>query len=327
MNRILITGGAGFIGYHLASELSKDPENHIVLLDNFARGKFDHELQTLVSKSNVDLLSGDLAEVPTLEKVGRGYDEVYHLAAIVGVRNVISQPQEVLKANLLSTLHILEWFTKGGGQKILFSSTSEVYAWTQQFYELPIPTGEDVPLSLTDLRNPRTTYAASKIFGELAITHYCTTYEKAFVIVRFHNIYGPRMGYEHVIPELYQRAINGEDPLIVYSAKHSRAFCYVTDAVRATILSMREPSAVGQTLNVGNDLEEVTIGELARVLLEKAKVRASIEPREDPTDPIVRRCPDISRARELLGYQPEVRLDEGLAKTLAWYAHELKVIS
>ena len=317
--RILITGGAGFIGYHLASQLSEDPTNYVVLLDNFVRGEFDDEFEDLVSKSNVDFLSGDLTEPQTYEKVGAEYDEVYHLAAIIGVRNVISQPHEVLRVNLLSTLLILDWLTKGGGRKILFSSTSEVYAWTQQFYELPIPTREDVPLSLTDLQNPRSTYAASKILGELAVTQFCTTHDKPFVIVRFHNVYGPRMGYEHVIPELYQRAVNGENPLVVCSANHSRAFCFVTDAVAATIRSMREASAEGQTINVGNDLEEVTIGVLAHLLLARTKIAAGIELRDEPRDPIVRRCPDISRARKLLGYQPEVTLDQGLTRTLAWY--------
>jgi UDP-glucose 4-epimerase/UDP-glucuronate decarboxylase len=220
-------------------------------------------------------------------------------------------------------LNVLDWFTRGGASKILFSSTSEAYAWTQQFHPLPIPTPEDVPVALTDLGNPRSSYAGSKIFGELAITHACAAAAKRFAIVRYHNVYGPRMGYEHVIPELYQRVVAGENPLAVFSARHSRAFCYVSDAISATIAAMESETADGATLNVGNDREELTIGELAQRILVKANVVRAIEARDATYDPIARRCPDISRARTLLGFEPQVTLDEGLDRTFAWYAPRL----
>lgn len=322
--RILITGGAGFIGYHLALQLSRDPANHLVLVDNFVRGQLDQDLETLVKRSNIQLISGDLTDAVTFDELGSGYDEVYHLAAIIGVRNVLERPHEVVRINAIATLFLLDWFVKGAGKKLLFSSTSEAYAWTQQFHTLPIPTPENVPLSLIELSNPRSSYAGSKIFGELAVTQYCAIYNKPFVIVRYHNVYGPRMGNEHVIPELYRRALDGQNPLVVYSASHSRAFCYVTDAVVATISAMREKAADSQTINIGNDLEEVTIGELAQRLLEKAKIRATIAPQTAAYDPIVRRCPDISRARQLLGYKPQVMLDEGLDLILDWCAAQFK---
>ena len=170
---------------------------------------------------------------------------------------MVEHPAEVIRTNALSTLHLLDWLVDGGGSKVLFSSTSEAYAWTQHFHELPVPTPEDVPLSLTDLADPRSSYAGSKIFGELAVTHYCRAHGTPFAIVRYHNVYGPRMGNEHVIPELYERARSGEDPLTVYSVDHRRAFCYVSDAVAATVAAMREPAAEGWTINVGNDREEV----------------------------------------------------------------------
>ena len=206
---------------------------------------------------------------------------------------------------------------------MLFSSTSETYAWTQHFHELPIPTPESSPLALTDLADPRSSYAGSKIFGELAVTQYCLAHRKPFVIVRYHNVYGPRMGSEHVIPELFERARSGEDPLTVYSVDHRRAFCYVSDAVEATVAAMREPAAEGLTINVGNDREEISIGELAERLLEYANVEVAISPGEAANDPVKRRCPDLSRARTLLGYEPRVTLAEGLEQTLAWYADRL----
>lgn len=318
--RTLITGGAGFLGYHLALELSREAENHLVLVDNLFRGRRDQDLQSLVARSNVELIEGDLTEAATFGRLGSNYDEVYHFAGIIGVDNVLNRPHEVLRVNAVSTLRLMDWFTKGGGKKLMFASTSEAYAWTRQIVALAVPTPEDVPLALTELRNPRSSYAGSKIFGELIVNQFCATHNKPFVIVRYHNIYGPRMGNDHAIPQIYARALQGQNPLIVYSAGHTRAFCYVTDAVRATIDGMREAAANGETINIGNDLEEITIGELAQLLLRKAKISATLEPRMATNDPIQRRCPDLTRARQLLGYRPQVTLDEGLELTLTWYA-------
>lgn len=321
--RILITGGAGFVGYHLAESLSREEADEVTLLDNLSRGSEDDDLQSLTQRSNVTLRIGDLRDAAVWDDLGQGYDEVYHLAAVIGVRKVVEQPVDVIRTNAVSTLHLLDWLVGGGGQKVLFSSTSEAYAWTQHFHALPVPTPEDAPLSLTDLADPRSSYAGSKIFGELAVTQYGLAHEKPFAIVRYHNVYGPRMGLEHVIPELYARARSGQDPLTVYSVDHRRAFCYVSDAVSATVAAMREPAADGWTINVGNDQEEITIGELAERLLRKAGIEATISPQKAASDPVKRRCPDLTRARQLLGFEPRVALDEGLERTLAWYADRL----
>lgn len=317
---ILITGAAGFIGYHLAATLADDPDCTLTLVDNFRRGVMDREFTELCNRSNVKFLSQDLLGDSAFAELGRDFDEVYHLAALLGVENVLRDPVAVLNVNTILTFKLLEWAISNGVRKILFSSTSEVYAWTQQFYTLPVPTPEDVPLSLTDLKNPRTTYAASKIFSELAVTHYLLKANIPFVIVRYHNVYGPRMGNDHVIPQLYHRAISGQDPLVVYSPQHIRAFCYVSDAVAATISSMRADSATNQTINIGNDQEQIAIESLARKILQYAKLAPRIDPRPAANDPIARRCPDISKARTLLGYRPAVSLDEGLQKTLGWYS-------
>jgi UDP-glucuronate decarboxylase len=321
--RILITGGAGFVGYHLAQALSQDEADEVTLLDNLSRGAEDDDLRALTERPNVSLAVGDLRDVGVWEQLGKGYDEVYHLAAVIGVRKVVEHPAEVIRTNALSTLHLLDWLVDGGGRKVLFSSTSEAYAWTQHFHELPVPTPEDVPVSLTDLADPRSSYAGSKIFGELAVTQYCRAHERAFTIVRYHNVYGPRMGMEHVIPELYERARSGQDPLTVYSVDHRRAFCYVSDAVSATVAAMREPAADGWTINIGNDREELTIGELAERLLRCAGIETTISPQKAASDPVQRRSPELTRARTLLGYEPRVMLDEGLERTLAWYADRL----
>jgi UDP-glucose 4-epimerase/UDP-glucuronate decarboxylase len=324
LRRILLTGGAGFIGIHLAQRLAGDDAVELTIADDFSRGARDDDIRALADMRNVRLETVDLTDAATWRRLGNGYDEVYHLAAMIGVKHVLARPQEVIRVNALSTLHLLDWFVGGGGDKVLFSSTSEVYAWTQQFHALAVPTPEDVPLSLTNLGDPRSSYAGSKIFGELAVNRHCLAHGKRYVVVRYHNVYGPRMGQEHVIPELFERLLAGEDPLAVYSADHTRAFCYVSDAVDATIAAMREPRADGQTINVGNDSEEIRIADLASRLIARAGCDVGIEPRTAANDPILRRCPDLSRARELLGYEPKITLDEGLDRTLKWYEPRLR---
>ncbi len=314
-----MTGGAGFLGAYLSRALADAPENSLTLVDNFVRGRRDADLDALLARPNVRLIEGDLTNPALYQELGQGYDEVYHLAAIIGVRQVLERPDAVLRVNALSTIYLLDWLVAGGGSKIVFSSTSEAYGWTSRWQPLPVPTPEDVPLALTELDNARSSYAGSKIHGELLVTQCCQMAGKAFTIVRYHNVYGPRMGYDHVIPELYTRARGGQRPLIVYSPTHQRAFCYVSDAVDATIAAMRTRAADGLTINIGNDTEEVQIAELARMLLQTAGIEAELHSADAANDPIVRRCPDITRARNLLGYVPRVSLAEGLERTLAWY--------
>jgi UDP-glucuronate decarboxylase len=322
--RILITGGAGFLGGHLAAALARDPANDLTLLDDFSRGRDDAVLAALAAESGVCCLTGDVTDVATYAKLGR-FDEVYHLAAIVGVKHVLRRPGDVLRVNAIGTLRLLDWCCAGGGSRLLFASTSEVYAWTQLFHPLPVPTGESVPLALTDLSDPRCTYAGSKIFGELAVTQICGGAGTPFVIVRYHNVYGPRMGRDHVIPELHARLQAGERPLAVYSADHRRAFCYVSDAVDATIAAMRCGDAASRTINIGNDREEINIGALATLVMEVAGIQTELEPRAAANDPIVRRAPDLTLARALLGYEPRVSLREGVERTLQYYGAGVEV--
>lgn len=317
--RILITGGAGFLGCHLGHRLAAEAAAEVDLVDNLVRGRRDSALEGLIAKPNVRLIEGDLTSLHTFDKLRPPYREVYHLAAIIGVQHVLERPAEVVRVGGLTTLLLLDWFCRGGGEKLVFSSTSEVYAWTQKFHPLPIPTPEDVPLALSDLANPRAAYAGSKIFAELAISQTCRAHGKPFVLLRYHNVYGPRMGWKHVIPELAERATGGERPLVVYSPHHRRAFCFVDDAIEYTVRAMRRPQADGETINVGNDTEEVSIEDLARRILQQLRLDRAIAPEEAANDPIVRRCPDITRARAILDYEPNVALDEGLGRTLDWY--------
>ena len=307
------------MGFHLASKLSSEPSDTVVLLDNYRRGADDEELRVLAERPNVQLIRGDVTDPILFDSLGSGFDEVYHMAAVIGVANVLEHPSDVIRVNGGGTLRLLDWYVDGGGERLLFTSTSEVYAWTQHFHPLPIPTPEDVPLSITELDNPRSTYAGTKIFGELAVRHVCNAARKHHVAVRYHNVYGPRMGYNHVMPELFGRVKAGSDPLTVYSAGYSRAFCFVSDAVEATIAAMIEPEASVKFLNIANDREEITMGDLAFMIIGLAGRGQTIVSETASYDPVERRCPDITRARDILGYEPSVPLRTGLELTLAWY--------
>ncbi len=314
----LITGGAGFIGYHLARRLAG--EGHEVhLVDNLSRGRLDADLQLLLDQPNVRFIQADLTDPSALGPLEGDYDGVYHLAAIIGVANVMERPQQVLAVNARTLLNALDWYLGGNARRFFFSSTSEAYAWTMAFHPLPVPTPENVPLAVDQVGNRRASYAVSKVFGEMAVVHACGSAGKPYTIARYHNVYGPRMGMQHVIPEMYRRIYDGQDPLVVYSVEHRRAFCYVDDAVEAT-LRLMAPGVPAEVYNIGNDAAEVTIGELAREMLAWAgRPDARIEARESSAPGIARRCPDISRLRRATGFAPEYSLAAGLDPTLAWY--------
>lgn len=318
--RYLITGGAGFIGYHLARLLAERGDG-VVLVDDLSRGKLDKTMSELVEQDEVEFQHADLTTEDPLAGLDGPFDGVVHLAAVLGVQNVQEDPLRVLSVNSRALFNVLEWYLEvGGSGTFLFSSTSEVYAWTRRFHDLPVPTPEDVPLAVDRVDHRRACYAVSKILGEMAVVHGCGDAGVRWISVRYHNIYGPRMGEAHVIPEVYRRVHRGQDPLKVYNVDHRRAFCHVDDAVRATAVLL-DSDAPPDIYNVGNDQDEVTIGKLARMILQLAGCEGvAIEPVESNAAGVERRCPDISRLREATGFRPEVSLQEGLRSTLAWYA-------
>ena len=317
---MLVTGGAGFIGLHLARRLVELGDD-VTIADDFSRGVHDVELDQIAEHAT--LVTLDVTDRAAFNVLQGPFDETYHLAGVLGVKRVMQEPLRVIDVNLGGTLNLLRWLDEYEGGRVVLASTSEVYAWTRQFYELPVPTPEDVPLALTDLAAPRSSYAASKMVAELAISQWASARAREHVVLRYHNVYGPRMGYDHVIPQILQRALAGQDPLVVFSPHHRRAFCYVSDAVNATIAAARTSSARGATINIGNDREECSIEELARRLVAAARLTCNLKGEPATHDPVERRCPDITRAKALLGYEPEVGLDAGLEATVAWYRADL----
>lgn len=320
MTKILILGGGGFIGYNLASRLALDSGNLITLVDDFSRHYLDTDLEQFLSRSpNVRLTAGDLRNPGLLASVKGPFDQVYLLAGIVGVRNVESDAARVLHTNITIILNTLEWLKDQGCGRLFFASTSETYSGSVDLGFAEIPTAEQVPLSVTDIQHPRSTYALSKMVGESAVTHYALSVGFEAVSARYHNVYGPRMGVDHVIPELMQRIHKRIDPMPVYSVEQTRAFCYISDAVDATIALMDCQLNGPSIVHVGNDTEEITIGNLLDRLLTITDFQPKISPLPAPAASVARRCPDISLLRSLTGFDPTVGIDEGLELTWKWY--------
>jgi UDP-glucuronate decarboxylase len=317
MARVLVLGGAGFIGYHLAVRLA-DEGHTLTLVDDLSRGRADAALQALGRRPDVRFVQADLTMPEALQALPRAWDQVYMLAAVVGVRNVERDPAQVLRTNTLALQHLLDWLP-AAGETLFFASTSEVYAGSVALGLAPVPTPESVPLAIADAAAPRAAYAISKLVGEAMVAHAGRARGLRWVIGRFHNVYGPRMGTDHVIPELALRAIRREDPFRLYGARQRRAFCHVADAVEAVIRLVATDGASGLVVNIGNDTEETVIEDLARLVVRHAGYEPAVEPRPAPVGSPERRCPDLTRLRALTGFAPKVALETGVADTYDWY--------
>ena len=315
--KILITGGVGFVGGHLAVNLGQ--EGHTVdILDNFQRGVKDAFIEEAMSKHGVKIISADLLDVGTLGSMCDDYTHIYHLAAIIGVAHVMRDPYQVLTDNVRMTENVILLARRQKALKrLLFSSTSEVYAGTLLYMEMPIPTPEGTPIALTSLDHPRTSYMLSKLYGEAM----CINSGLPITIVRLHNVYGPRMGMSHVIPELLWKSWRSKDgdSLDLYNTDHKRTFCYIDDAVRMMRSVTELENGEGKTVNIGNEYPEITIGDLAKVVMEIVGRDLIILPQTGTMGSPSRRCPSVSVLRALTGMQGQYTLKQGVSLTYSWY--------
>ena len=317
MTTALVTGGAGFIGFHLAKRLLEEGWA-LVLVDDLSRGADDAALRSLVAAPGVTLLGRDLTDPHALDDIGNDIDVVFHFAAIVGVANVIARAHEVLRVNAASLMTALEFARRLGGlRRFVFASSSEVYAGSAAEGAVPIPTPEDVPLRLPALASPRNAYLLSKIHGEVMCHHAGVP----LTILRPHNVYGPRMGLAHVIPELMERAHHTDAPgvLEVASVAHRRGFCFIDDAVEQIRLVAESPECAGQVMNVGNGEAEVDMGTLAAMVIEVVGHGLEIVTLPPTPGSPERRCPDMTKTVGMAGYRARAGLDEGLRRTYEWY--------
>jgi nucleoside-diphosphate-sugar epimerase len=306
---ILITGGAGFIGTHLAERLCAN--HHLVLLDNFRRDSLASVPQ-LVTHPHVRVLSADVLDPTSLAGALGGVDTVIHLAAIAGVSSYYQESLRTLQVNILGTAHLLEQAARCGVSHFIQFSTSEVFGADALWVD------EDSEFRIGPVSERRWVYATSKLAGEQLALRYGEQHGFHSTVIRPFNIYGPRQTGEGAIRNFCAAAVGGQ-PLIVYGdGSPIRAWCYVSDIVDAVVRVLDTPAAAGEAFNIGNPTEvETTLG-LARRLVQLvpgATLRFQAVERAE----VRVRIPVIEKARRLLGFAPAVDLDAGLRRTLEWF--------
>lgn len=313
--RVLVTGGSGFIGSGLVKALVKSGASVRVLDDN-SRGA--PRRLTEVEK-DIEFIGGDVRDPQAVEAAARGMDEIHHLAFVNGTEFFYSAPELVLEVGVKGMVNVLDACRKHGIGTLIVASSSEVYQTPPQ-----IPTDETAPLSVPDPMNPRFSYGGGKIISELMAINYGRKGFERVLIFRPHNVYGPDMGFEHVVPQFalrlqkaMQQHAGGTVPFEIQgSGLETRSFCHIDDLV-AGVMLMREHGEHLGIYHVGTT-EEVTIADIAKRIA--AYAGRAIELRTTSTLPgsTPRRCPDISKLGKL-GYKPRVPLTAGLPPTVDWY--------
>jgi nucleoside-diphosphate-sugar epimerase len=316
---VLITGGAGFIGYHLAQHHHQRGDR-VMIMDNLfkADGRVDQEFESFIKNEGVRYIPADLTRPVAVDK-GAGFDLVYHLAAINGTRLFYEMPYQLARANLLMTLNLLDWLEGQQIGKLVYASTSEVYAGCEQVGLLTIPTAEDIPVVFPQPTNVRFSYGTSKFMGEFLCFQFGEKMKVRTSVVRYHNIYGPRMGTRHVIPEFILRMKERENPFRIFGGQETRAFCYVEDAVTATRLVATTPGCDREVVHIGNMKEEITIEALAKRLMKQFGESFDLLESGGRSGSVSRRCPDTDKLKRLTGFEARVPLEDGLSRTREWY--------
>ena len=313
----LITGGAGFIGSHLADTLHKRGDR-VTILDNLSTGRYEN-LAHLEGTPGFQMVAGTILSEPLVDKLIERCDVVFHLAAAVGVELIIKRPLESLMTNIRGSEVVLEMAHRYR-KKVLVASTSEIYG-----KNINGPLREDTDRILGSPLKSRWSYSTSKAVDEILAYVYWKEKGVPTVIVRLFNTVGPRQSgaYGMVIPRFVTQALKGE-PLVVHgTGKQSRCFLHVRDAVGAFVKLMAHPKAVGDVFNVGSQ-EEVSIEELARRVIAITKSPSKIqyipyeEAYEEGFEDMPRRVPDISKIRRLIDFEPTVTLDGIIRSVVEW---------
>ena len=310
MSRHLITGGAGFIGSNLARRLVTEG-HHVTVLDRFSRGKRNR------LPEEVRTVAGDIRNPYTVSTAARNVDVIWHLAYVQGTQTFYADPRDVIDvalSGMMNVLHACE--QQHTPPDLMLVSSSEVY---QNPPEGMYPTDETVPLSIPDVTNPRYSYGGGKIASEIAALAYAQAgVVKRAVIVRPHNVIGPDMGEDHVVPQLARRvqALTHGYLTIQGDGYASRCFNYIDDAIDGLLVAYEK----GETgvYHLGDPREEITVWDLALRIARYYKRAAVPSPSHAPKGSPTRRKPDIGKL-ENLGYEPKVSLSEALARTLEWY--------
>ena len=317
--RILLTGGAGFIGSTLGRRLVED--NEIIALDNLHRDALSGT--EVAEHPNLTFVHADVLDADAVREAAAGATHIVHLAAIAGVDTVRESPVRTMRVNLIGTYNVLEaaLATRGSLERLVDFSTSEVFG--THAYNV----GEGHVSTIGSVGEIRWTYAVSKLAGEHMAHAYREEHGIPVVTIRPFNVYGPGQIGGGAIRSFIEAALAGRDLTIHGDGSQIRAWCYVDDMVEALLLCLEQDEAVGQTFNVGNARSAVTIFDLAQRIKRIMDAPGEIVFQPLHYADVELRIPNVEKAREVLGFEAKVDLDDGLARTIAWYREQTPVLS
>lgn len=313
--RYLLTGGTGFIGAACARRLAQKG-HQVRVLDNNSRG---HERRLGDLAASIELVIGDIRDPQVVRDAVSGVDSVLHLAYVNGTRFFYERPELVLDVGVRGMINVLDACRAEGVTELVLASSSEVYQSPPS-----VPTAEDAPLTVPDVLNPRYSYGGGKLISELMTLNWGREGFERVMVFRPHNVYGPDMGWEHVVPQFALRLFElrdsaGPGPIrfpILGDGRQTRSFIYIDDFVDGVMAVL----ARGQHMNIYHigTPDEVSIGEVAKTMAAVRGLDLELAFSEAPKGETSRRCPDISKLRAL-GFSPRTRLVDGLAPTMDWY--------
>lgn len=308
--RIVITGGAGFIGSTLAGRLTD--QNDIVLFDNLARNTLKHT--SLREHPNVKLVQGDVLDYEATRRAVDGANLVVHAAAIAGIDTVIKSPVRTMEVNMIGTANVLRAAKEAKVQdRIIEFSTSEVFG------SMAYRVTEDNHAVAGSAGEARWVYAVSKLAGEHLAYAYYREFGLPTVTLRPFNIYGPGQTGEGAIQVFIRRALRNEPISIYGDGTQIRAWCYVDDLVEGLLLAMENPKAVGESFNIGNARAVTTIFGLAETVCRVLNSKSEIQFKPALSADIELRIPETKKSEQLLGFKAKVDLEEGIRRTARWY--------
>ena len=308
--RVFITGGAGFIGSTLASRLVE--HNEVVIFDNLHRNALG--TTGLLEHPRVTFVKGDVLDAAAVDAAMAGCEVIIHMASIAGVDTVMKNPVLTMKVSLLGTYHVLDSAQrKGDVERLIDFSTSEVFGR----YAFRVTEGDATALGAVG--EARWTYAVSKLATEHLALNYHKQYDLPALSVRPFNIYGPRQVGSGAVHHFIVRSLAGDDIEIHNDGSQIRAWCYIDDIVDGILLALERPEAVGHAFNIGNPRSTVTIHQLAREIVRLSSSSSRLVHVKWDFPDVELRVPVIDKARDLLGYEPTIDLEEGLLRTIYWY--------
>ncbi len=315
-SRILVTGGAGFIGSYVIEELIPLQPKKIIIIDNLVRGGLAN-MKNFINNPIVEFHQGDIRDLELLENCIAGTDYVFHMAAL-RINSCAANPREGFEVMLKSTFEVANLCVKHKVKKVIYSSSASVYGLAQHF-----PTPEtDNPY------NNQTFYGAAKMWGEQLFRSFKFMYGLDYVALRYFNAYGPRMDtdgkYTEVMIKWLDCIRDGKNPIIFGDGSTTMDFVYVKDIAKSNIAAL-QADVTDEAFNIGN-CEETSLKELLEVLLKVNQSSLRPEFREgNSINPVSRRLADISKAKELLKFIPTISLDQGMKELSAWYFEKIKI--